>query len=1022
MEVQVASPAFRSSHTALVRAVTSPTPPLLPWPDLADRSTGDFTGQVPWLRAIRDTDTGKALRHASPALGGEVDGLLAAERPRPRDVRRAALSVARYIVRAHGRPTPFGYFAGVTTAGFGTSSRADWGREHLPVARASAEWMAEVIARLEADAELLERIPVVANTTLIERGDRLVVPYRTDTEAARRRAVEASVRMTGAVAAVLTAARAPIPVADVVAKVLAEFPSAGKPTVHGFVRELMGVGVLVSALHAPSTETDALGYLLTQLDTIGADEVVGVSETLAALGAIHDYLHHSDRHEAARAQMRAFTPRLRRDSVAVDMRLAGSVVLPEEVAREAERAALLLARVSPAPFGTTAWKAFHMRFYERFGIGSMVPVLDVVADSGIGYPDGYPGAGPADLKPRLTDRDQVLLRLGQQAALDGRREVVLDEATIEALTVGSEPVRLPPHLELGFRLRAPDTRALERGNFRLEVVSVSRGAGVGTGRFLPVLDSGQRQALIEGLSDLPASDQDTIVAQLSFPPLLPESAHVTRTPRVLPTVISLAEHRPPGEDVLTVDDLAVGCDGRRMYLAAPGRGQRVEAVGMHALNLDTHTPPLARFLTELGRAQCAQVTTFDWGAASHLPYLPRLRTGRIILAPARWRLNAGELPAADRSWEEWDAAFGTWRDGRKLPLTVHVGEGDRLLPLDLTVPAHRALLREELDRAGAITVAEAPAVAELGWCGGRAHEIVVPLKANRPPAWPRLPQPTSARTVRRDLVHTPAVSPVLLASVYGDIRRQDVLLEEHLPDLLKRLGGPPWWFVRFRDPDQHLRLRFALPTPEAFAATASTVSAWADELRRAGLVSDLLYATSYPEMGRWGEGPAWAAAEEVFRADSRAVLTQLTCAGRPSRRALIAAHSVAIAAAYLGSTAKAMAWLIDHIPPAPPARVARPEFTEAVALANPDDGWAALRSVADGETILNAWSDRSQALATYRNHFPGPDTQGIDVDDVLTSLLHVHFVRAVAVDFAEEAVCLYLTRAAALAWTARRSR
>ncbi|AXE23731.1 lantibiotic dehydratase [Streptomyces globosus] len=1022
MEVQVTNPAFRSGRTALVRAVASPAPPLLPWPDLADRSPGDLTGQLPWLRAIRATDTGKALWHASPALGSEVDGLLAAESPPHRDVRRAALSVARYVLRAHGRPTPFGYFAGVTTAGFGGSARADWGRKHLPVARASAEWMAEMIARMEADTELLERIPVVANTTLTERGDRLVVPYRTDTGATRRRAVEASARMTGAVSAVLAAAQAPLPVADLVAKVLAEFPSTGKGTVTGFVRGLVQVGVLISALHAPSTESDALGYLLAQLDAIGADEVVGVSETLAALKAAYAALQHTSGHDRARALMRTVAPRLRRDPVAVDLRLAGTLVLPEAVAQEAERAALLLARVCPAPFGTAAWKAYHMRFYERFGIGSMVPVLDVVADSGIGYPDGYAGAGPADHKPQLTGRDQVLLRLAQQAALDGRREVVLDEATIDALTVGSEPLRLPPHLELGFRLHASDTAALDQGRFRLEVVSASRGVGVGMGRFLSILDSGQRQALVEELASLPASDPDTVAMQLSFPPLLPESAHVTRTPRVLPTVISLAEHRRPGGDVLTVGDLAVGCDGRRMYLAAPARGRRVEAVGMHALNLDTHTPPLARFLTELSRAQCAQVTTFDWGAAARLPYLPRLRTGRIILASARWRLDAGEMPAADRPWEEWDGAFGTWREARRLPLTVHVGVGDRLLPLDLAVPAHRALLREELDRAGAITVAESPGAAELGWCGGRAHEVVVPVKASRPPAWPRLPQPTSARTIRRDLVHTPAVSPVLLASVYGDVRRQDVLLGQHLPDLLDRLGGPPWWFVRFRDPHQHLRLRFALPTPEAFAATASTVSTWADELRRAGLVSDLRYGTSYPEMGRWGEGLAWAGAEEVFRADSRAVLAQLTCAGRPSRRALVAAHSVAIAAAYLGSKAKAMSWLTHHIPAAPPARVARPEFAEAVALANPDDDWAALRSVAGGETILNTWSDRGQALARYRDHFPGPYTRGIDADDVLTSLLHVHFVRAVAVDFPEEAVCLYLARAAALAWTARRSR
>jgi lantibiotic biosynthesis protein len=44
------------------------------------------------------------------------------------------------------------------------------------------------------------------------------------------------------------------------------------------------------------------------------------------------------------------------------------------------------------------------------------------------------------------------------------------------------------------------------------------------------------------------------------------------------------------------------------------------------------------------------------------------------------------------------------------------------------------------------------------------------------------------------------------------------------------------------------------------------------------------------------------------------------------------------------------------------------------------------------------------------------------VDDVLTSLLHVHFVRHVAVNFPEEEVCLYLARAAALAFTSRARR
>ncbi len=211
-------------------------------------------------------------------------------------------------------------------------------------------------------------------------------------------------------------------------------------------------------------------------------------------------------------------------------------------------------------------------------------------------------------------------------------------------------------------------------------------------------------------------------------------------------------------------------------------------------------------------------------------------------------------------------------------------------------------------------------------------------------------------------------------------------------------------------------MRIALPDLDAFAETARTVSTWADELRSAGLLSDLRFPTSYREMGRWGSGAAWEAAEEVFRADSRAVVTQLAQPRRPHQRALVAAHTLAIASAFLGSTEAGMRWLIDHIPPTAPAPVPRPRFTETVRLADPSHDWAALRDVPGGQAIVQAWADRDAALAAYRPHLPGPDTQGIALDDVLSSLLHVHFVRHVAVDFPEEEVCLYLTRATALAW------
>ncbi|MEW2384053.1 lantibiotic dehydratase [Micromonospora sp. NPDC047707] len=1033
MSRPVDSPAYRAMGTALVRAVTHPAIALPPWPDLTEPRPDLVPSWVDWLRQVWAVDVvAEAVTLSSPVLAGQVAKVCTGDSSSVRETRRTVHAVARYAQRLLGRPTPFGLLAGVAPAVFGSRAPTRWGTAHQAIARAGAGWLSDVIAHLERCPELLARLPVVANSTLTVRDDRLVVPYQPHPGLdGKLGAVEVSLRHSAPVRATVEAARSPIRVEVLAAQLRGTFPQASATAVMAMLTQLIAHGALITGLHAPSTEPDALRHLLSQLDEASAETTPAVARVVSGLREVHAGLrrHNTAKPSDAPTARRLVASRMRslglseQEPLAVDLRLDASVTLPDQVATEVERAALVLTRLSPYPYGTAAWRAYHQRFYERYGIGSLVPVREVVdPDSGIGLPDGYPGSPAPEPRSPISTRDELLLQVAQRAALDGAMEVVLDEALVAQLELGPQRLRLPPHLEAAVRVQAADERDLARGRFTLEVTSVSRTAGGLTGRFLSVLRPTDAGRLAAGLADLPAGDRDTMPAQVSFPPLDPATAHVARSVQVLPTVISLAEHRWPSPSVLAVDDLAVGCDGRRMYLAVPDRGHRIEAVGMHALNLRTHTPPLARFLIELGRAQCAQVTAFDWSAAARarLPFLPRVRYGRAILAPATWRLEAGELPDRHQPWYAWDDAFDQWRARRRLPRLVYLVEADRRLPLDLDESAHRVLLRTHLLTAPRAVLVEAPTPEALGWCGGRPHEVIVALRATEPPPWPPLPAPTAARVIGRDQGQSPAASRILLAKLYGDIRRQDLLLAEHLPRLLAEWDSPPdWWFLRFRDPDQHLRLRIALPDASAFGPAAQRVSAWADDLRRRGLLREVQYATSYPETGRWGSGPAMQAAEAVFIADSHAVLTQLRQPVRPSRQALVAAQIAAIAIAYTGSVEAGMRWLIDHVPPAAPQPVARPLFREAVRLAHPGGDWAALRAVPGGTAIVDAWKNRDITLAVYRTHLPGPHTDGTDVNDVLGSLMHAHYIRAVGIDFDDEDQCRYLARAAALAYFAR---
>ena len=179
------------------------------------------------------------------------------------------------------------------------------------------------------------------------------------------------------------------------------------------------------------------------------------------------------------------------------------------------------------------------------------------------------------------------------------------------------------------------------------------------------------------------------------------------------------------------------------------------------------------------------------------------------------------------------------------------------------------------------------------------------------------------------------------------------------------------------------------------------------------------FATSYPETGRWGCGMVLETAEEVFAADSRALAVQFAQMAESSPQALTAANLVSIAAGFSGSPQSGMDWLIRHGKVDAARALERPVLREAVRLADPKDGWAALRAVHGGDTVLAAWSERDRALARYRDRLRS--AEDLNPDLVLDSLLHAHHIRAAGPNKNDEHTCVRLARAAALAWTAQRS-
>jgi lantibiotic biosynthesis protein len=988
---------YQASDVLLLRAAArSLDSAFEPWPDPADAEELRM-----WLVKVwEDPLLRDAVASASPSLAVRADRIAGGRGVQERQVRSAAVALARYQLRAAGRPTPFGLFAGVAGARFGSSARVRFGEAHRAAARCDAAWLLAVIERCEACAPLAGRLSVVFSSLAVLHAGRWEVPAGPDRQ---------MIRDSPAVRAVRDASQAPVQISVLADLLSSAFPGSGDKGTR-MLAKLVRLGFLITSLRPAMTTTDALGHVTAELRAAGAHEIPEMAGLLEQLEALHrDLIAHNAAEPGHQAAMRerlsmAVTEISAegRTPLCLDLRLDAEVTLPEPVRCEMAAAASALVRLSPSPGGSPVWEDYHRRFIERFGTATLVPLLAVISPAiGLGYPAGY----PASVLPLPPERDS-----GRHAHLaqliTGESEVTLTDDLIDAMT-GSlfDPRLVPAHVEIAARVQAASTADLDAGRYTLHI-SPARAAGTLTSRFSAL-------AAGSGLEDVyrsaPAVHDGALPVQLSVPPLFIRGQNVGRIPAYLPGLLSLGEHPGGGSRPLGPDDLAVTATLRGLHLVHRETGQVIEPQVFHPLDLEKQLPTLGRFLAHLPRAFVADYLAFDWGPFRRLPHLPAVRYRRSVLSPEQWRLTADSLPTAHAELAEWRRSLSAWRERTGCPATVQLNNGDLTLRLDLDQPLHALCLREHVDDDKPAIMTRAREPGDYGWIGGHAHEIALPLTRRGAPAPTEMPErlvPVSG--AGHGQLPLAADSAWESTKLFTAPDAMDEIIGSHLPALIASLGTDEVWFIRYRNREEtdHLRLRIATGHGQT-ARRAAALAAWVGDLRARRLCARFTLDTYYPEVGRYGGGECMRAAEAVFAADSAVAIAQLRQPPGIAPLALAALGMLDVAAAFSGGLEQGAQWLAGRrLPPGKAASRATARTVTTLARNGELSSFGTLPA-----DLASLWRHRAEAVAAYR--------KALDADanftHILESLLHIHHNRYRGIDRDGEATCRRLARQAALA-------
>jgi thiopeptide-type bacteriocin biosynthesis protein len=836
----------------------------------------------------------EALFVASPQLEEAFDVWVLLREPKTKRVQGLEQALIRYFVRMAGRATPFGLCAGCSVGMLGdkTDLALEERSKYQRHSRLTMDYLFTLVEILGRDRALRNVFVYRPNSSLHRAAGRIrYVASRTKDKERSFHLVTAE--DTDYLAATITRAENGATFETLATALVDSEVSLNEA--EEYVQELIERQILIADLALPLTGHEPIHPLIEQLSEHSQTIQIAerLNQTHVALAAMD-----TDGLGVSSARYRSLARSLDDLAAPIDLprlfqvdmvKPAPKATLGNAVVTELLRGVELLHRLSH-PVDHEQLKKFRDAYFNRYEMRE-VPLLEALDEEiGVGFGtgrettpllDGLHFYAPRDESAKWGAREKFLLRKLDEALQSGTHEIVLEREDLEKLEF-SNPRPLPNALVVRATVASAPQAALAKDAFRVIVDFATGPSGADSlGRFCHA-DPELRAHLKKHLLAEEQLQPDAVFAEIVH---LPEghSGNLNCRPALRGYEIPyLGSSGVAPSQQIPAADLTVSVRGDRIILRSQRLGREVIPRMSSAHNFGLSGLGVYRFLCTLQCQGVALNLTWDWGALKDAPFLPRVVTGRLVLSRAQWRLGTREL---ERLGNKHGAALfqevQTWREERRLPRWIALADGDDSLPIDLdnilSIEVFVHLVRNTEE---AVVIEMYPAPDEL--CvhapeGRFVHELILPFirnsKSQEPPERHRLinafPLSFSFRTF-------PPGSEWLFAKLYSGAGAADRILCEVVAPLVQKLFDSEavdrWFFIRYGDPDSHLRVRFH-GTPEKLHAEAlPALQEAVSPLLKKGELWRVQLDTYEREVERYGGTEGIELAEKLFQAYSEAVL------------------------------------------------------------------------------------------------------------------------------------------------------
>jgi thiopeptide-type bacteriocin biosynthesis protein len=976
-------------------------------------------------RFKKETSLREAISVSSPSLYEtllkKMDSIL--QNKDSKKNRQIISSLMRYALRSCSRPTPFGLFSGVATGKFSdeASLSIKISNTFKKWVRPDMEWLLGIVRILEQNDEVLPYLNVRKNMSLHKVGKRLNIKFMSlHGQSMGNTSKEISVSYTNVLNKILRLTANPILFKKLKGELLNEYSDVDHVVIHNYLKQLVDQELLYTELKPPMNGSDPLDYIDSVLKEVyKLRENDGLTHNLELIGKVQQIKSTIDNcnkknitnmerelHLLSLDMRRLFkcsTP-LQVDSFIRSEQNALPKNLKDEIADVAE----CLWKLN-RDFKNEKMEEYKNKFIETYGVFREIPLMDAISEEkGIGFPKNDDELNQDEKLNKMmysldASKQIILNNLVSNAIKQGETEIILTDEILQKISsdnfIGETPDGIDIYAEI-------INNVSDGYNIVLNPQAGAQGVGKSSGRFL-YNDDQLKSEFFKSHQKVRNQNRHLEYVEITYIPPGGRVGNVMQGFTPTEYELNMTGIRNGKVKQVDLNDLFLVATPDRLLIKSRTLNKEIRIIASNMYNYN-NSPKLCRFLLELTMSQYANWGLFNWGLLQYNQYLPRVRRNNVILYPQSWRFQDLILKT-DTEYRGLTLEDGIkkWLVKWNIPRYVYLTFSDLRLLIDLTNPLHLKELVNEAQKNHQFELQEfigefEDRIVESDE-GRHVMEVVIPVirRESTLSSYPNLNiKDSHPRTVKRIIYPG---EECLHVKLYGSLGEQEEFICQEMLEFtenLRQLGEiDKWFFIRYLDPDPHIRLRLFGDPYKLNESVIAKVNKFARENIQSGYLKTFTFSPYERELERYGGSGLIEQVEDIFWTDSVVASNLLKFIDQQKQSVfnekVVAAISIVEMLDSFGLTTEDIHQDIFH--ESNPNKF-MPSFRKnkegLIKFLNTDDNWSALRGSVGGDDLLSILEPRRTYLKLLANSLKESIHNELiipqQINILIDSLIHMH--------------------------------